>query len=97
MIKWHETDPALKNAPAAPKHKPWRVTRYQAHWYWGYRIGPVWCADFRWYWQANAVSFIWHHLFGYSCNTWRRSDERTKEAGPVVRKTKPLAVKRRLE
>lgn len=28
--------------------------------------------DFRWYWQANAVSFLLHHLLGYSCNTWKK-------------------------
>lgn len=74
MITWHQIDPVLKNAPVAPVSHPWRVTRYRAHWYWGYRVGPVHGAFFRWYWQANAVSFIWHHLLGYSCNTWKRAD-----------------------
>lgn len=73
MIRWHAVDPALKNAPVAPKNKPWRVSRYRAHWYWGYRIGLVYVADFRWYWQANTVSFICHHVFNWSCNTWRRN------------------------
>lgn len=76
MIRWRTTDPRLKDAPLEPPHKPWRVTRYAAHWYWGHRTGPVYFADFRWYWQANVVSFIWHHLFGYSCNTWKRRDAR---------------------
>jgi hypothetical protein len=57
---------------AGPNHKkPWRVTRYRPHWYWGYPTGPVDVFDFRWYWQANTASFIWHHLLRYSCNTWR--------------------------
>lgn len=75
MPRWYIVDPVLKDAPAAPPHKPWRVSRYRAHWYWGYRIGPVYVADFRWYWQANAVSFIYHHFFNWSCNTWRRNDQ----------------------
>ena len=29
---------------------------------------------FRWYWQANICSFLLHHLFGYSCNTWKKKD-----------------------
>lgn len=82
MIHWYEIDPVLKNAPRAPMNKPWRVTRYRAHWYWGYRIGPVWGANFRWYWQANVVSWIWHHLGGYSCNTWRWIDEPEIPADP---------------
>ena len=72
MIAWHEVDPVLKNDPPTPPGKPWRVSRYRAHWYWGYRTGPVFVADFRWYWQANVVSFLWHHVGGYSCNTWRK-------------------------
>lgn len=73
MIRWHQIDPVLKDAPVAPASHPWRVTRYRAHQYWGYRIGPVYGAFFRWYWQANMVSWIYHHLFGWSCNTWIRN------------------------
>lgn len=73
MIEWHEIDPVLKNAPQAPSERPYRVTRYGAHWYWGYRITPVFEAFFRWYWQANLVSFWWHHWHGWSCNTWKKN------------------------
>jgi hypothetical protein len=74
MIRWHAVDMELKNWSVAPPHKPWRVTRYAVHWYWGTPIGPTYEAHFRWYWQANIVSFIWHHFFNYSCNTWKRKD-----------------------
>lgn len=70
MINWYEIDLELKNDPPAPQGKPWQVTRYRAHWYWGTRIGPVYGANFRWYWQANAVSWFWHHVLGWACNTW---------------------------
>ena len=30
---------------------------------------------FRWYWQANMVSFVLHHFLGYSCNTLKRDEE----------------------
>ena len=71
MIKWH----CVEAGATAPPDRPYRVTRYKAHWYWGFPIaGTYRQAFFRRYWQANAVSFIYHHLFGYSCNTWRRKD-----------------------
>lgn len=71
MIDWYEIDPLLKNAPKPPPGKPWRVTRYRAHWYWGYRVGPVYGANFSAYWKANVVSWFYHHALGWSCNTWR--------------------------
>lgn len=43
----------------------------------GHRIGPLYGAFFRWYWQANLASFIWHHLFGYQCNTWKFNEKET--------------------
>lgn len=73
MITWESFDPPESYAVPGPADKPWRVTRYRAHWYWGYRIGPVWSAHFRWYWQANCVSWFYHHVLGWSCNTWRRN------------------------
>lgn len=69
MIRWYQIDPVL-NAPEQPPGKPWRVTRYRAHHYWGYRLGPVYGANFRHYWQANSVSWFYHHILGWSCNTW---------------------------
>lgn len=30
-------------------------------------------AHFRWYWQANAYSWLMHHVMGYRCNTWRKT------------------------
>lgn len=30
-------------------------------------------ATFRWYWQANLYSWIFHHVFGCSCNTLRKT------------------------
>jgi hypothetical protein len=59
-------------SPEAPPDKPWRVTRYRAHPYWGTPVGPDYAADFRTYWQANAVSWFYHHILGWSCNTWKK-------------------------
>jgi hypothetical protein len=70
---WEAVSKAVQNAGKHARSKPWRVTRYRAHWYWGYPVGPVQVFDFRHYWQANAASFVWHHVFGYSCNTWRQN------------------------
>lgn len=66
--------PFPADALPAPKNKPWRVTAYRTH----PRYGVVWkcflVGDYRWYWQANIVSFIYHHLFEYGCNTWKRKE-----------------------
>jgi len=57
------------DAPPAPPGRPWRVT--------GYRVirarvvGLRVIGDYRWYWQANIVSFLCHHLLGMGCNTWK--------------------------
>jgi len=77
MIKWHRMDPEVVPAPGPPD-KPYRVTRY-----WEIRarqIGPTFEAFFRRYWQANLVSFLYHHLGGWSCNTWKRKDPGTEPA-----------------
>jgi hypothetical protein len=71
MSSWFELPGGVVDETDPPPGKPWRVTRYKAHWYWGYRVGPVLVANFRWYWQANLVSWAWFHVGGYSCNTWR--------------------------
>lgn len=76
MIPWHEMSPDLRTPPG-PKNKPILVTRYRSHWSLGGRIGPIYGAFFRRYWTANIVSFIWHHFFGYNCNTWKRNDQTT--------------------
>jgi hypothetical protein len=73
MMVWERVSHAVNSAGRHPADKPWRVSRYRAHWYWGYPVGPVEVFDFRWYWQANIVSFLWHHIGGYSCNTWKRN------------------------
>lgn len=71
MIKWNAFEPTQQEELPAPQGKPYQVTRYRVHWYWGYRVGPVYGANFRWYWQANAVSWFYHHILGWSCNTWK--------------------------
>lgn len=58
-----------KEAPPENFEKPYRVTAYR------YLRGVVHqcfvVGDYRYYWQANTISFIWHHLLGYGCNTWK--------------------------
>jgi hypothetical protein len=27
---------------------------------------------YRWYWSANLISWIYHNIFGYSCNTHKK-------------------------
>lgn len=63
--------PYPKDVPPKPQGKPWRVTAYRSHWYWGSVEECFVVGDYRWYWLANAVSFVWHHLLGYGCNTWK--------------------------
>ena len=75
MMVWSSVNKAINTAGPHPAGRPWRVSRYRAHWYWGYPVGPVEVFDFRWYWQANAASFIWHYLLRRSCNTWRANSE----------------------
>jgi len=89
--------------PDGPAHKPYRVTRYKNHWYWGFPLPSTYKeAHFRWYWQANAASFVWHYLFGYSCNTWKRKAGtetarvqepavvgETEKTNPTDRRTRP--------
>lgn len=64
--------PYPKDAPEPPADRPWRVTAYRE-----VRARITRCfvvGDYKYYWQANAVSFIWHHFLGFGCNTWRRPD-----------------------
>ena len=69
----HAQAPYPPNAPSAPKNKPWRVTAHSIHWYWG-TIEDCWVVgDYRWYWQANLSSFLWHHIGGFGCNTWKQN------------------------
>ena len=79
MIVWESVRCAADARPW-PVGKPWRVTRYLSHWYWGYPISPVGVFDFRWYWQANVASWFWHHVLGWSCNTWFRKEPAIKQA-----------------
>ena len=65
--------PYPKDAPPRPPGKPWRVTAYRSHWYWGYVQQCFVVGDFRWYWLANVVSFVFHHVLRYGCNTWKAS------------------------
>jgi hypothetical protein len=64
-------DPEHESFPKAPKNKPYRVVIYRRSYYWK----PWECVtkvfDFRWYWQANMVSWFYHHILGYGCNTWK--------------------------
>lgn len=53
--------------------KPYRVTAYRE--YGIARLNGHVVGNFCWYWQANVVSWIWHHLFGFSCNTWKANNE----------------------
>lgn len=53
------------DAPQPNPKKPYRVSFYR------FEIGPSYHAgDYRWYWQANLVSWVRHHLLGQGCNTW---------------------------
>lgn len=58
-------------AHAAPENreKPYRVTAYQTLRGVVHKCFVV--GDYRYYWQANLVSFFWHHVLGYGCNTWK--------------------------
>jgi hypothetical protein len=66
--------PYPKNAPEIPDGRTFRVTAYRVHYYWGYATKCFVVGDFRWYWLANLVSFICHHVFRYGCNTWKKDD-----------------------
>lgn len=61
--------PFPKDAPPADPARPYRVTAYRM-----VRARITRCVvvgDYRWYWQANAVSWFYHHVGGLSCNTWK--------------------------
>lgn len=57
--------------PKSPKGKPYRVTAYCSLINQGksFLVG-----DYRWYWQANLISWWWHQL-GWGCNTWKKTTE----------------------
>jgi hypothetical protein len=63
-------NPYPVDAAVQPDGKPWRVTAHRLG-YWGNVTRLFVVGDFRWYWQANAVSWFYHHVLGYGCNTWR--------------------------
>lgn len=63
-----ENAPYPGNAPPVNYEKPYRVTVYRL-------VRSQVCnlrvhGDYKKYWQANLVSFILHHVFGFGCNTW---------------------------
>lgn len=49
----------------------YRVTAYREYGIaqYGYRV----VGFYRWYWQANIISWIYHYIFGFSCNTWKKN------------------------
>lgn len=53
--------------------KPYRVTAYCRVGFDGAKIGEFVVGNFRWYWQANLVSWIFHNILGYGCNTWKKN------------------------
>lgn len=54
------------DAPPQNPAKPYRVS------YYNFEIGPSYHAgDFRYYWQANLVSWLRHHFLGQGVNIWR--------------------------
>jgi hypothetical protein len=61
------------------KVRPYRVTAYSIHWYWGNVTKCFVVGDYKYYWQANLVSWWYHHLLGYGCNTWRHEKEASDE------------------
>jgi hypothetical protein len=54
--------------PVASANKPYRVTAYH---YTRNNNRSFIVGDYRWYWQANLVSWWWHQL-GWGCNTWKK-------------------------
>lgn len=50
--------------------------------YWG---DEKWCVeyDYDWYWVADLRSWVMHHVFGLSCNTYVRTGAKVKPR-PVV-------------
>jgi hypothetical protein len=59
---------------SAPPNKPWRVTIYRMH-STGYITQCRLVGDYRWYWQANTVSWFYHYILRYGCNTWKAKNE----------------------
>lgn len=61
--------PYPADAPPSPPGRPWRVTAYRLARARVIRLSVV--GDYRWYWQANLVSWVYHHIGGLGCNTWK--------------------------
>lgn len=68
-------DPYPKDAPPAQASHPWRVTAHVLHPRYEVVTKCFIVGDYRWYWVANAVSFFYHHVLGYGCNTWKMENE----------------------
>lgn len=64
--------PYPADAPPPRPGRPWRVTAYFMVRARIVHLRVV--GDYRWYWQANFVSWCYHHIFGCGCNTWYRSE-----------------------
>lgn len=62
--------PYPRNAPPPNPAKPWRVTAYRTA-SWGGVVECFVVGDYRWYWQANVMSWTYNFVFGYGCNTWK--------------------------
>lgn len=68
----------LESDNRANTKKPYKVTAYRT--YGIARLNPHVVGNYRWYWQANFVSWIWHYMFGFSCNTWKLEGAPTNQA-----------------
>ena len=60
------------DAPPENKSKPYRVTAYRSYGIIRYKCITV--GDYKYYWQANAVSWFYYHVLGFNCNTWKNND-----------------------
>jgi hypothetical protein len=58
--------------------KTYQVTAYRQ--YGTARLNEHVVGNYRWYWQANFVSWLWYYIFGYSCNTWKLNDAATTKS-----------------
>ena len=50
------------------KNKPYRETVYRAY---SLPLPSRVVGDYRWYWQANLVSWFLHTFCGKGCHTWK--------------------------
>ena len=51
-------------------NRPYKVTAYKPSTVPTFTVG-----DYHFYWEANLVSWVWHHILGYHCNTWKKDEE----------------------